>query len=221
MSAGEERVAPPEAAVEEAAPEEVAPEADAPEEQAPVQDEAGADGAAGTPPVRAAEEEVAPEGAEADAEQRVEHDLDELMAKARERDEYLALAQRTQADFENYRKRVARESEVTEGRGVARLARELLPALDSLARAIDTAGEGSGDLLEGVRLVHSELEGALARMGIEAYSPEGERFDPEVHEAMAQQPAEGVESGTVVTVYQRGYRLNGAVLRPARVVVAQ
>ena len=221
MPRGEEQVASQEAAAEEA-----------PAQDAPVEEEAAVDGAAaapppaeaaadGTPPVRAAEEEIAPEGAEADAERRVEHDLDELLAKARERDEYLALAQRTQADFENYRKRVGRESATAEARGIGKLARELLPALDSLAKAIESAGEGEADLVEGVRLVHAELEAALARVGVESYSPEGERFDPEVHEAMAQQPAEGVEPGTVVTVYQRGYRLNGAVLRPARVVVAQ
>jgi molecular chaperone GrpE len=68
--------------------------------------------------------------------------------------------------------------------------------------------------------VQTELAGALARVGIEAYSPAGERFDPEQHEAMAQQPVEGAEPGTVVEVYQQGYRLNGAILRPARVVVA-
>ena len=68
--------------------------------------------------------------------------------------------------------------------------------------------------------MESELSGALARVGIEAYSPEGERFDPEQHEAMASQPVEGVASGTVAEVYQRGYRLDGTVLRPARVVVA-
>ena len=61
----------------------------------------------------------------------------------------------------------------------------------------------------------------MARAGIERFSPEGERFDPQLHEAMAQAPFEGVEPGTVAQVYQSGYRINGAVLRPARVVVAQ
>jgi molecular chaperone GrpE len=103
---------------------------------------------------------------------------------------------------------------------MARLARELLPALDNLALALeaDAAGE---DFVAGVRLVNSELHAALERLGIESYSPEGERFDPNVHEAMSRQAVEGAESGTVVEVYQRGYRMNGAVLRPARVVVAE
>jgi molecular chaperone GrpE len=75
--------------------------------------------------------------------------------------------------------------------------------------------------VEGIRLVENELSAALARVGIEAYSPEGEPFDPELHEAMAKQPVDGAASGTVAEVYQRGYRQNGVVLRPARVVVAE
>ncbi len=158
--------------------------------------------------------------AEDDGEARVlEGDLDELVTTAAQRDEYLALAQRTQADFENYRKRVARESAAAGERGVARLAKELLPALDNLDRALEAAEERD-PLLEGVRLVRSELSAALARVGIESFDPAGEQFDPTHHEAMAQQPVEGADSGTVVEVYQPGYRLNGTVIRPARVVVA-
>jgi molecular chaperone GrpE len=165
---------------------------------------------------------VGPEGGEvgADSEAReVKGDLDELLTVAAQRDEYLALAQRTQADFENYRKRVARESASAQERGVAKLAKELLPALDNLDRALASADQGD-PLLEGVRLVRTELSAALARAGIEAFDPAGEPFDPTHHEAMLQQPVEGAESGTVVQVYQPGYRLRGAVIRPARVVVA-
>ncbi len=153
----------------------------------------------------------------------VEHDLDELLARAGKADEYLALAQRTQADFENFRKRMARDVAAAEARGVGRLARELLPALDNLGRALAAAkaeGEASGHLAEGVRLVHDDLVAALARVGIEPFSPHGERFDPTEHEAMAQHPVQGAEPGTVVEVYQQGFRQDGAVLRPARVVVA-
>jgi molecular chaperone GrpE len=160
------------------------------------------------------------EGQEPSPADALEHDIDELLAKARERDEYLSLAQRTQADFENFRKRAAKEQSAAESRGMARLARELLPALDNLALALEADASGE-DFVAGVRLVHSELHAALERLGIEAYSPQGERFDPNVHEAMARQPVEGAESGTVVEVYQQGYRMNGVVLRPARVVVAE
>ncbi len=151
----------------------------------------------------------------------LEGDLDELVAVGAQRDEYLALAQRTQADFENYRKRVARDSALAQERGVAKLAKELLPALDNLDRALEAAAQDD-PLLDGVRLVRSELSAALARVGIESFSSLGESFDPSVHEAMATVPApdEGTVSGTVVEVYQPGYRLGESVIRPARVVVA-
>ncbi len=134
---------------------------------------------------------------------------------------YLALAQRTQADFENYKKRAAREAAVAADRGMAKLAKELLPALDHLELALRAAEEhGGGDFAKGIRQIQDELMNALARVGIQAYSPKGEPFDPAEHEAMASQPAEGIEPGTVSEVYQQGYRINGVVLRPARVVVA-
>ena len=150
----------------------------------------------------------------------VEHDLDALVARAKERDEYYAIAQRTQADFENYRKRMARESAQAVDRGVAKLAKELLPALDHLEIALKAA-EGHEDVVKGFALVRDEFVSALNKVGIQPFSPAGEAFDPNEHEAMASHPAEDVEPGTVVEVYQQGYRLNGAVLRPARVVVAQ
>ena len=164
----------------------------------------------------AVEPEVAEE-TDADAAP-LERDLDELLARAKERDEYLSLAQRTQADFENFRKRVARERTELERKGVAKLAKELLPALDSLELALQQL---PADAAKGIELVHKELLGALNRAGIDSFSPEGERFDPNEHEAMARQAVEGAESGTVANVYQRGYRVNGTILRPARVVVAE
>lgn len=172
------------------------------------------------------EPEVA-QTAEAEHERKVELDLEELVAKAERADEYLELARRTKADFENYRKRAAREAAAAQERGVSKLARELLPAIDNLERALAAAGvetpEDDGvahTLSSGIKLVLSELVAALSRVGIEAFSPEGEPFDPQRHEAMAQQPVPGAEPGTVVEVYQRGYALGEAVLRPARVVVA-
>jgi molecular chaperone GrpE len=158
----------------------------------------------------------------------VQEDLDALVRKAAQRDEYLALAQRTQADFENYRKRVAREAAAAQERGVAALAKELLPALDNLDRAVEEAERGAAEsgeedpMLAGVKLVRAELKAALARVGIESFSPAGEQFDPEVHEAVATAPqgGGGAPSGTVVEVYQQGYRLGESVIRPARVVVA-
>ncbi|MGI8412570.1 MAG: nucleotide exchange factor GrpE [Solirubrobacteraceae bacterium] len=167
-----------------------------------------------------------------DHEQMLVRDLDELAARADRADEYLELAKRTKADFENYRKRAAREAAAAQDRGVAKLARALLPAVDNLDRALEAAqvavapagiGEEAGSeaiLVSGIKLVHADVLAALARVGIEPFSPEGEPFDPQHHEAVAQQPIDGAPPGTVVEVYQRGYRLGDSVLRPARVLVA-
>jgi molecular chaperone GrpE len=145
--------------------------------------------------------------------------------------DYLALAQRTQADFDNFRKRMARENAAAVDRGVAKLAKELLPALDHLELALKAASartssssdpeSGHEDVVKGFALVREEFFNALAKVGIQPFSPTGEPFDPNEHEAMAAQPSEDAEAGTVIEVYQQGYRINGAVLRPARVVVAQ
>ena len=132
---------------------------------------------------------------------------------------YLAIAQRAQADFENYRKRMARENAAAVDRGVGKLAKELLPALDHLDHALKAA-EGHEDVIKGFALVRDEIVKALGRVGIQPFEPKGELFDPNEHEAMVQQPSEDAESGTVIEVYQQGYRINGQVLRPARVVVA-
>jgi molecular chaperone GrpE len=172
----------------------------------------------------APDEELVEQQAEEQAAERVEEDLGELRARAAQRDEYLALAQRTQADFENYRKRMAKETHVAHDRGVKKVVSELLPALDNFERALAAAEAEEADeehhLTKGIRLVQQELASALQRVGIESFSPQGETFDPNEHEAMASQPVDGAESGTVVEVYQAGYKLNGAVVRPARVVVA-
>jgi molecular chaperone GrpE len=149
----------------------------------------------------------------------IEGELSELVKTAAQRDEYLALAQRTQADFENYRKRVARDAALAQERGLAKLAKELLPALDNLDRAIEAA-QDEDPLLTGVRLVRAEVAAALERVGIEAFAPLGMPFDPNEHEAMAQQPVEGAGSGTVAEVYQDGYRMGETIIRPARVLVA-
>src|SRR6476619_3029014 len=133
---------------------------------------------------------------------------DDLSQLTKQRDDYLALAQRTQADFENYRKRMARENAAAVDRGVAKLAKELLPALDHLDHALKAA-EGHEDVIKGFALVRDEIVKALGRVGIQPFEPKGEVFDPNEHEAMVQQPSEDAESGTVIEVYQQGYRING------------
>jgi molecular chaperone GrpE len=188
---------------------------------------ASAAGASPEEAVPAAEPEApvgpsAPLDGGSEHERQLERDLDELTAKAQKADEYLELAKRTRADFENYRKRAARETAAAQERGVVKLAKELLPAVDNLDRAVAAAeaANNGGELASGIKLVHAEVIAALSRAGVELFSPEGERFDPEVHEAVAQQPVEGAEAGTVVEVYQQGCRLGDSVIRPARVLVA-
>jgi molecular chaperone GrpE len=182
------------------------------------------------PPVpseEAATPAVGPDGGaegQAAAAPDAEPELDEaaLRDRAGRADEYLALAQRTQADFENYRKRMTRDVKAAEARGMSRLARELLPALDNLERAVAAleAADEEHHMTAGIRLVIAELAAALGRTGIEGYAAKGEHFDPVYHEAVAQHAVEGTEPGTIVEVLQAGYRLNDAVLRPARVIVA-
>jgi len=138
----------------------------------------------------------------------------------RQRDEYLALAQRTQADFENYRKRAAREAAAATERARGSLVRELLPVLDNLERALGSARETEQHLAEGVKLVHAELVSVLERNGVEPFDPAGERFDPTFHEALSTREEESTESGVVLDVIEKGYRVDGTVLRPARVVVS-
>jgi molecular chaperone GrpE len=153
-------------------------------------------------------------------EQEPQAPLDPLAEAEAKRDEYLDLARRTQADFENYRKRTAQQAALAGERARAGLLRELLPVVDNLERALAAAADSEGPLHEGVKLVLSDLQGVLARAGVEALEPVGERFDPNVHEALSMRPEEGADSGVVVEVVEKGYRTRDAVIRPARVVVS-
>jgi len=180
-----------------------------------------------SPPPPAGGESGEPAGSASQADARaldeVEHDLDALL---KERDDYLDLAKRTKADFENYRKRMSADVLAATGRGKAEVLRDVLPALDDLERAIQAAGlDPEGDspdgLAHGVLLVFRSLRESLTRHGIEVVEPSGEKFDPQSHEALSTQAADGVESGTVVETMQKGYRLDDQLLRPARVVVAE
>ena len=167
------------------------------------------------------DEQVQQEQAEATEQAEApepELDLDALVA---ERDRYLDQLQRVTADFDNFRKRAARDYESLASRAAERLVTALLPVLDDLGRALEAAEEHEeAKLEEGVRLVHRQLADTLRREGLEEVPTDG-MFDPHVHEALLAQPAEGRESGEILDVVQKGYRLGDRVLRPARVVVAQ
>jgi len=131
---------------------------------------------------------------------------------------------RAVAELDNVRKRARRDAGLAETRGASRLARELLPALDNLERAL-AAAEGQPEnadhhLTDGIRLVQQDLLAALGRAGIVQDSPLGATFDPHVHEAVAQAPVADAQTGTIVEVYSPGYRLGDDVLLAAKVVVA-
>ena len=156
----------------------------------------------------------------------------------KERDEYLDSLQRLKAEFDNYRKRTAREQASFASRANESLLKELLRILDDLERALEAAEEhgarsaagqspparkkeqGEAKLEEGVRLVHRALAEALRKQGLEVIETDG-AFDPHVHEALLTQPGDEAEPGSVLQVLQKGYRLGDRVLRPARVVVAE
>lgn len=176
-------------------------------------------GARPTPPA----DEPAPQDDQAAV---VEGDLNALLQDAEEkRDEYLDLAKRTKADFENFRKRMTAEVQAAGVRGKVQMARDVVPVLDDLERALQAAGlDPDGDaedgLAHGVILVFRGLRDTLVRNGIEAVDPKGEKFDPNQHEALSTMPIEGAESGVVVEVMQKGYRYEDQLIRPARVVVS-
>src|SRR5215216_8069765 len=165
------------------------------------------------------EEDPANEAERLEAKEEAEAE-DPLARAQRERDEYLDLARRAQADFENYRKRAAREAAAAGERAKSGLVRELLPVVDNLERALASAGQQEQHLAEGVRLVHSELIAVLERNGVQQFDPSGHQFDPAEHEALSMRDEQGAESGLVLDVVEKGYRANGTILRPARVVVS-
>ena len=159
------------------------------------------------------------ERVEEQVEAAEEVETDPTAQIARERDEYLDALQRLKAEFDNYRKRVAREEAALAARASERLMAELVPVLDDLERALEAASEHQeAKLEEGVRLVHRSLADLLAREGLAEVPTDG-RFDPHSQEALLAQPSE-TEEGTIIEVLQKGYLLGDRVLRPARVVIS-
>ena len=168
------------------------------------------------PEDRAVEDARPHEGAEGEADEI----LDRLAEAEAKRDEYLSDLQRLAADFDNYRKRAAREQQAFAARAHERLIAKLLPVLDDLERALDAAEQHEqAKLTEGVALTRSALASTLASEGLVEIDADG-AFDPHAHEALMTQPAGEAEAGQILQVVQKGYRLGDVVLRPARVIVA-
>lgn len=160
---------------------------------------------------------------EEDLQERIkvlEKELEEARAQAQENyDKYVRLY----AEFDNYRKRVAREKAELIKYGNEELLKEILPVVDNLERALEHAQKGDDPLaiVQGVELILEQLRSVLKRFGVEPIEAIGEKFDPERHEAVGEREAEGVEPGEVIFEVQKGYMLNDRLLRPARVVVAK
>jgi molecular chaperone GrpE len=190
--------------------------------------ESGGDGPPGAVPSQDPVEELAHtvdddvvEGELLDDETEIVIDAggDEVARLTAERDEYLAHLQRTQAEFDNYRKRMLRDQTAHLERATAGLIEQLLPVLDAFELALNSAGTDADRLRKGVELVYGELLGALEKAGLERIEALGKPFDPEEHEAVMHVEGEGGDPG-VRDVVRAGYRLKGRVLRPAMVKVA-
>ena len=170
-----------------------------------------------------AETTVLPEDYDLNAEVEAELSPEEALAKAEAAVEenwnkYLRIV----AEMDNLRKRHTRDLENARRYGVEGLAAELLTVADSLEMALETGVKAPAEtLLEGGRATLKQLQTAMEKYGVTVLSPEGEPFDPELHEALTMQESDTAEPDTVLTVVQRGYQLNGRLLRPARVIVAK
>jgi molecular chaperone GrpE len=147
------------------------------------------------------------EAAAVDAEARIAELKDLLLRKA--------------AEFDNYRKRVERERGEFTRYATADIVKDILPVLDNLERALSVdAGDGAGEFVKGIELIHRQLLDTLERNGLEPINAVGCEFDPHVHEAVVHEPSAGHAEGEVIEELQRGYKLGGRVLRPAKVKVA-
>jgi molecular chaperone GrpE len=168
-----------------------------------------------------------PDTATEPAGEQVRGDLEALRARAeaaeQSRDEYLTLAQRTRADFENYQKRVQRDTAQERRYAEAPLALDLLPALDNLERATAAAQQAGekGPLVQGVAMVQNQLLDVLRRHGVTRIDAQGQPFDHDLHEAVMQQPSKDVPPNTVLQVLEHGYRIHDRLLRAAKVIVSK
>ena len=149
-------------------------------------------------------------------------EIEDLRKKAAERDQYLDLAQRTRAEFENFQKRNRTEREAERKYAYTPLVRDLLPVIDNLQRALDAARKSgdSGPLAQGVAMVESQFLELLKRNGIVSIEAEGKPFDPNLHQAVMQKPSDELEPNSVIQVLEHGFMNHDRVLRPSKVIVS-
>jgi molecular chaperone GrpE len=153
---------------------------------------------------------------EPDERERWEAEVERV---TQERDQYIEALQRLKAEFDNFRKRSERERQANSAAAARELVRDLLPVMDNLERAVAALDE-HGEAASGVEMVRAQLAGVLAGQGVEEIDALGCEFDPNVHDAIAQLPADDRPAGTVIEVVTKGYRQAQTVLRPTKVVVA-
>jgi molecular chaperone GrpE len=156
----------------------------------------------------------------AGAEPVTEDAPSEAARLAAERDEYLDALQRLKAEFDNFRKRTARDREGVASAATRDVVRDLLPVMDNLERAVAALGDQGDQIVAGLEMVRGQLAGLLTGHGVEEIPAHGEAFDPTVHEAIASVPSDDHEEGAVIEVVEKGYRHSEHVLRPTRVVIA-
>lgn len=171
-----------------------------------------------------------PSGTDATADDPLAVEVDRLAALqaqidalTQERSILLDQRLRTQAEFENYRRRVDRERAETYARSRAEVVLELLPVIDNFERALaslEHSGSDAKSLRQGIELIHRQLNDALAKFGLEPVEAVGHAFDPNVHEAVSAEPSAEHEENTVIAEFERGYKLGEKLLRPAKVKVA-
>ena len=151
--------------------------------------------------------------------------VDELAAVTAERDEYRDRFMRALADAENSRKRADKDRREAENYGGSKMARDLLPVYDNMKRAVEAAGdeqkEAAAALIEGVELTMRELLNVFKKHGIQPISPQvGDRFDPQLHQAMFEAPLPGTKAGDIIQVSAEGFMLHDRLLRPSQVGVS-
>ncbi|PKM83056.1 MAG: nucleotide exchange factor GrpE [Firmicutes bacterium HGW-Firmicutes-14] len=169
--------------------------------------------------VKAAQEENGPAaGAGEDGAGDIQEEIRKYEARA---EEYLQLLQRVQADFDNYRRRSVQEREEAARYCSMRLAGNLLPVLDNFERALKSSGDDVKQLREGVELIYRQFKDTLEKEGVRSMEAVGSEFDPNLHEAVMQEPSEEHDDNTVIEEFQKGYMLADRVIRPAMVKVAK
>jgi molecular chaperone GrpE len=160
-------------------------------------------------------EETAPQK---DEVQELHHQVEELI---KEKKEIFEKLQRVAADYENFQKRVPRQIDDTITYKKEKIIKTLLPTLDNLEHTVQNvhSAENHNTLIEGIRIIYEQLLDALKTHGLEQINALGQKFDPAMHEAITQKAEAGQENDTVLEEFQKGYKLNGRIIRPSRVII--